>query len=108
MLLHSSGECAQRMAEYRLAPAAERDLENIWLYTWQQWGPEQADRYIDTLTGAFTELAQAPLSFPACDTIRPGYRRRTVERHTVYYRVADYGVAIIRILHHRMDAPRNL
>jgi len=28
------------MAEYRLAPAAEKDLENIWLYTRQQWGDE--------------------------------------------------------------------
>ena len=34
-----------RMVEYRLTPAAERDLENIWLYTRQQWGTEQADIY---------------------------------------------------------------
>lgn len=96
------------MAEYRLAPAAVRDLENIWVYTRQHWGARQADRYINTLTAAFAELAQAPESFPACDAIRPGYRRRTVERHAVYYRIADYGVAIVRILHDRMDAPRNL
>ena len=96
------------MAEYRLAPAAERDLENIWLYTQQHWGAGQADRYIDTLTAAFAELAQAPKSFPACDAIRPGYRRCTVERHTIYFRISDYGIAIVRVLHDRMDAPRNL
>ena len=96
------------MAEYRLTPAAGRDLENIWLYTQRQWGTKQADRYIDTLTTAFAELAQAPQSFPACDFIRPGYRRRNVERHAIYYRIAEYGVAIIRILYDRMDAPRNL
>ena len=37
------------MAEYRLTPAAERDLEKIWRYTQKTWGIEQAGRYIDTL-----------------------------------------------------------
>jgi toxin ParE1/3/4 len=35
----------KKRAEYRLAPAAERDLENIWLYTFENWGIEQAHRY---------------------------------------------------------------
>ena len=34
------------MAEYRLSPAAERDLELIWTYTVRQWGVEQADLYV--------------------------------------------------------------
>jgi len=46
------------MAEYRLTPAAERDLEAIWTYTVQQWGTDQASRYIDIMTAAFAELAQ--------------------------------------------------
>lgn len=41
------------MAEYRLSPAAERDLEGIWTYTAQQWGAKQADQYIDILTTTF-------------------------------------------------------
>jgi len=48
------------MAEYRLTPAAERDLESIWTYTVRQWGVEQTDRYIDFLTTAFVELADSP------------------------------------------------
>jgi len=50
------------MTEYRLSPAAERDLD----------------------------------------------RRRNVERHMIYFRITDYGIAIIRILHERMDAPHHL
>lgn len=96
------------MAEYRLTPAAERDLESIWIYTLRRWGVEQADRYIDILTATFAELAQSPKSAPACDHIRPGYRRRSVERHMIYFRITAYGVAIIRVLHDRMDAPRFL
>jgi len=96
------------MAEYRLTPAAEGDLESIWTYTVRQWGIEQADHYIDTLTTAFAELADAPKSAPTCDHIRPGYRRRSVEHHMVYFRMTDYGIAVIRVLHERMDAPRHL
>jgi len=68
------------MAEYRLSPAAERDLEGIWKYTRGEWGLEQAERYTDLLTAAFQVLAESPKSAPACDHIRQAYRRRNVER----------------------------
>jgi toxin ParE1/3/4 len=96
------------MAEYRLTPAAERDLEVIWTYTFKQWGIEQADRYTDLLALAFSELADSPKSAPACDHIRAGYRRRSVERHMIYYQITAYGIAVIRILHDRMEATRHL
>jgi toxin ParE1/3/4 len=44
----------------------------------------------------------------ACDHIRLGYRRYHVERHMIYFCIVPYGIAIIRILHDRMDAPRHL
>lgn len=96
------------MAEYRLSPAAECDLESIWVNTIRRWGVEQANRYIDFLTAAFAELAQSPKTASSCEHIRPGYRRRGVERHTIYFRVTDYGIAVIRVLHDRMDASRHL
>ena len=96
------------MAEYRLTPAAERDLEKIWTHTLQQWDAGQADRYTDMLTAAFAELAQSPKTAPACDHIRPGYRRRSVERHTIYFHITAYGIAVVRILHDRMDAQGHL
>ncbi len=54
---HSSRRCLQRMAEYRLTPAAASDLEAIWIYSAQHWGLEQANRYTDMIAGAFEELA---------------------------------------------------
>jgi toxin ParE1/3/4 len=96
------------MAEYRLSPAAERDLEGIWKYTRRKWGLVQAERYTDLLTAAFQVLAEVPKSAPACDHIRPGYRRRNVERHMIYFRITNYGITIIRILHERTNAPHHL
>ena len=96
------------MAEYRLTPAAEQDLEAIWTYTARRWSVEQASHYTDIMTAAFAELARHPRTAPACDDIRPGYRRRSIERHMIYFRITHYGIAIVRILHQRMDAPRYL
>ena len=96
------------MAEYRLTPAAERDLEHIWLHTRQQWSTDQADRYAEILANAFAELVGSPKTAPSCDHIRRGYRRRNVERHMIYFRVTDYGINIVRVLHDRMDAPRHI
>lgn len=96
------------MAEYRLTPAAEQDLEAIWIHTAQHWSVAQASRYMDIMTAAFTSLARSPRTSPACDHIRPGYRRRSVEQHMIYFRITSYGIAIVRVLHQRMDAPRYL
>jgi plasmid stabilization system protein ParE len=49
MSLRSSKKCWLLMAEYQLSPAAERDLEAIWVYAVQQWGVVQADRYTNTV-----------------------------------------------------------
>ncbi len=108
MQTHLSVGSAAQVAEYRLSPAAERDLEGIWRYTRREWGLEQADRYTDLLTAVFKVLAEAPKSAPACDHIRPGYRRRNIERHMIYFRITRECIAIIRILHERMDAPHHL
>ncbi|PUA18940.1 type II toxin-antitoxin system RelE/ParE family toxin [Glaciimonas sp. PCH181] len=96
------------MAEYRLTPAAEQDLEGIWAYTFQHWGVDQANRYTDMLVDVFEVLAQTPKTAPSCDHIRPGYRRQGVEHHVIYFRITNYGIAVIRILHDRMDASRYL
>ena len=98
----------KRRAEYRLTPSAESDLEGIWLYTLEEWGVEQADRYTDDLAAAFCRLAEDPQLGISCDDIREGYRRRRVGRHVIYFRIADYGIDVIRVLHDRMDTPRHI
>jgi toxin ParE1/3/4 len=77
-------------AEYRLSPEAERDMEIIWLYTLDQWGLDQTNRYTDGLTAAFSQLAENPRLGATSEEFRKGYRRNRVGRHTIYYRITDY------------------
>ena len=96
------------MADYRLSPRAQRDLEELFDDTVARWGLPQAMRYTDLIAAACAELAEAPLLAPACDYIMPGVRRRGAGQHMIYFRPTLYGIAVIRILHQRMDAARHL
>lgn len=83
-------------------------MEAVWQYSLRQWGFARTQRYIDELDDAFQFLASSPKGGVRCDEIRPGYRRYQVNRHVIYYREAEFGVEIIRILHDRMLAVRQL
>ena len=96
------------MAEYRLSPAAQRDLDAVFDYTVAHWGLAQAVRYAERIETACADLADAPQQGQGCASIRPGYRRRSVEQHVIYFRPTDYGIAVVRILHQRMDPARHL
>jgi len=96
------------MAEYRLTPAAQRDLDGIFDYTVAQWGLTKALQYTDLIETACANLAAAPHQAQGYDHVRQGYRRRSVEQHVIYFQPRRYGIAVIRILHHRMDAARHL
>lgn len=83
-------------------------MEAIFDYTVQHWGLPQALHYADLIEAACASLALSPLQSQNCDLIRPGYRRRIVEQHVLYFRQTSYGIAVIRILHQRMDPIRHL
>lgn len=99
---------AGRQAEYRLTPEAEYDLDSIWLYSYRRWGLRQAHHYVDELIAAFSELAEQPQRGNCVENIRPGYRRHMQGRHAIYYRITDYGIAVIRILHGQMLPNKHL
>ena len=86
------------MANYRLSPNAQDDLERIWLYGLEHWGVAEADRYIEALFERFSELAEQPLLYPAVDEIRDGYRRNVCGSDSIYYHIASDAVEIMAIL----------
>ncbi|MAL00307.1 MAG: plasmid stabilization protein ParE [Citromicrobium sp.] len=91
------------MSGYELSPAAERDLEDIWDYTFETWSREQANSYIGDLIAMFGRIADSPLLGVDVSYLRDGYRKQRCGAHLIFYKIAATHVAIIRILHARRD-----
>ncbi len=96
------------MPGLRLSKLARPDLIEIADYTVDNWGLQQAARYLDGLEGCFKQLALSPGLGRPCDGIRPGYRRLEHEMHVVFYRVDQDGLLISRVLHKRMLPSKHL
>ena len=97
------------MSRYLLSPAAQADLDEIWDYTCQHWGVDQAEDYIRELQHAIGRAAANPRIGRACDEIRIGYRKLAAGSHVLFYRVTDDGVIdVVRVLYQRMDVDRHL
>ena len=86
------------MASYRLSLAAEDDLARLYHRGITEFGLAQADRYFDGLIERFDRIAGDPSLYAAADHIRLGYRRSVYGVHSIYYRVEDRSVEIMRVL----------
>ena len=96
------------MLRLTVTPKAESDLTEIWLYTCEEWGADQADVYLDQLEAGLNQLINHPSLGADYAHVLPGYRRLQVEHHAVFYQVHEPEVLIVRVLHEDMDAPRRL
>ena len=90
---------------HRIAPRAETDLDDIWLYVARESDSiEIANRLIDTITDRFFVLG----SFPGIGRSReedfgPGYRSLAVGEYVIVYCVEDEDALILRVVHGRRD-----
>jgi len=91
-----------------VTPKAESDLIGIWVYTCEEWGVDQADKYLDQLEAGMQQLINHPSLGANYAHVLPGYRRLQVEHHAVFYQVLESEMLIVRVLHEDMDAPERL
>jgi toxin ParE1/3/4 len=96
------------VSRYLLSPAAQVDLEQIWDFTHDRWGVDQAEEYLRELQRAIERAAANPLIGRACDEIRPGYRKLAAGSHVLFYRLTAEGIDVARVVHQRMDVDRHL
>lgn len=89
------------------SPAAEGDMAEIWVHSAENWGPDQADRYIDEIRDLCFSLASGQLSGRAVD-VRTGYLKYPVGSHMVYFQTPGDRLEVVRILHQRRDVERHL
>ena len=86
------------MAGYELTYAAYQDFENIFAFSLDTFGVDQAMSYQNGLKQRFAKLAEQPKLYPTVDHIRASYRRSVYGSHSIYYRIESQGIVIVRIL----------
>ena len=92
------------MIPYRVQKAAGRRIDDIYIYTRDTWGEDQAQRYVRGLFERFDEIAAHRVAWrdvPKNLGVDGFYCR--YEHHYIYWRVLSDGIlGIVTVLHERM------
>lgn len=96
------------MPEYRLSNSAGQDLEEIYSYSFLEFGEQRADAYFESFEDCLQRLAEQPALGMDISTLRNGYLRFVHQRHSIYYNTSKQGIIVIRILGPGMSPDRNL
>lgn len=99
-----------------LAAAAQGDLDNIAAWTTENFGPSQAESYIEAILDTIDELTaqNSPSRSLARDEVAKGMRtlhkrkRGRRGRHFLLYSETEDEVKIQRVLHDSMELSRHL
>lgn len=93
-----------RVAAFRIQNGAGRRLDDIYVYTRDHWGEDQAIHYIRGLFQKFEDIAAQKVPWRAIPTefgVDGFYCR--YEHHYIYWRMlSDGAVGIVTVLHERM------
>ena len=89
---------ASSLTSYLLTPAAQNDLEDIWVFTSERWSATQADRYTDILEDTLERLLFMPEMARERREFDPPVRIHPSAEHLIIYRVEDSHLSILRIL----------
>ena len=91
------------MANYRLTPAAKSDLLEIWNYTFNIWGENQAEKYLLGIEKILDQLADNSGLGKWRPEINQDYYSFPCNKHIIFYIKSDGAIDIIGILHGKMD-----
>ena len=94
---------------------AERDIEQVLVYTRDTWGAAQADRYALLIEEGLESIAENPGIGRSRFAVRLGILAHHISQrgrhasHFLYYRIDSNGdVEVVRFLHERMDPGQHL
>ena len=88
-----------------ISEVAEFDLEDIFDYTDESHGDDQAFEYVSSFDDLFEKLITHPKMGRTRPEIREGLRSIVKGYHVVFYRIMRDRIRIVRILHGSRDLP---
>ena len=90
---------------YVTSDLADQDILDIALHVAQKSSIGAADRLADRFFETFNLLAQSPMMGRSRPELAPLLRSFPVNNYIIFYRVIEYGVAIVRVVHGARDLP---
>ena len=91
---------------YILSEIADKDLEDIFDYTFDEFGYDQAEKYLLEIEEIFQNLIINPQIGKKRDEIKQGLYSFPKDNHIIFYRILDNHIRIVRVLHGRRDVPK--
>lgn len=95
------------MLKLKLSPKANDDLEEIFEYSFNNWGINQAEKYQDDLYNAMLLISNNP-NIGVDYYFKEGCRKFHINKHFIFYKLENKSCVIIRILHEKMDVYSHL
>ena len=93
---------------YELSKVAEKDLEEIWIYTFETWSNKQADKYINAIIQKIQLICKNPEIGRQLINIKPDHRMLKINFHLIIYKFEANKIKIDRVLHQRMEIKNNI
>ena len=92
------------MTKVILRQEAIDDLNDIWVYTFEEWSEKQADKYYSALEFACIQIGRNPERGKEYKEINSNLFGLRIGKHIIFYQIITKDeIEIIRILHERMD-----
>jgi toxin ParE1/3/4 len=93
---------------YKLSKKADKDFEDIYRYTYIEFGEHQADKYTDSLEACFLTICDNPKIGRNADYISKGLYQHEHKEHIIFYKIRKQGIFIVRLLHKSMKINNHL
>lgn len=89
------------MSSYQVTERAAREIFEIFLFSIERFGVNQAERYEQSLRDCFSLLAENPRLGRRSDSISPGLRRHEHGSHVILYQELADGIHVVGLVHKR-------
>lgn len=96
------------MPKVIISRKAQRDFEEIYAFSVEFFGRNQAEIYAEMIHTKIQIIAENPSFGTEYANVRDGVRRYECESHAIYYEATANGIRVLRILHGRMDPARHM
>ncbi|MBP6550506.1 MAG: type II toxin-antitoxin system RelE/ParE family toxin [Flavobacterium sp.] len=97
------------MPEYIISEKALEDINNIWIYTAENWSVEQANRYYNLIIDEIEYIVDNLDMARDFGKIRKSYKYSKVKSHLIFFKKDKTNeIEVVRVLHERMDIESRL